>query len=1371
MPDMLKRFFSSLRWSDQARVIGVALLYAALGKLVLTFFSAPGNLSMVWPPAGLALAALVLGGRHFWPGVFFGAILGCLGAGFSLALAIPFALGNTLEALLGRWLLMRGGDFNLDMKRPRDFVRLVWVGALGALLSAVIGTTALIVSGQAPAQTSFVNFLQWWQSELLGVMLATPLILVWRRWPWRNGFDVERSAEAAFCLALAFLCGQIVFLGWFHEVFAPIAYVYWMFLFISWAAVRIGRHAVTLMLMMVAGQSLFGATQGVGFFAADIGRTSLGNFWFFMTLLSAVGYSLASLMSESRAVSKEVCREKQLSDDIINSLPGAFFMLDDQGRLARWNPRLKAAVGYADEELAGKPALELIRVEDRPLIAERIAVALSEGEAQAEACLLDRNGVETPYQFNGRRTLLEGKAYIVGMGEDISGRKQAETALRDSELKFRLLFENANANITIFDMHGVILMLNECNARMMGGKPEDFIGKSLHDLYPEKAEYFLARYAEILRAGEGAIYEDQFPLPEGMHWFSSHVAPVIDTYGQSVGIQVVAVDITERKRMEESLRQSEELWKFALEGAGDSVWDWDVAMGMVYQSPRWAEMMGYGPEAARNMPGWNELVHPDDRTHVAANQAALSEGRIVHSSIELRMRDRSGGWRWILSRGLVVSRDGEGRPLRVVGTNSDITGRRQMEESLRKSEELWKFALEGSGDAVWELDVPSWQSHYTARWQQMLGYSSDEVVGDLHDWASRIHPDDLPGVGESKAALLAGKVSTTSDEVRVRCKDGSWKWILARGMVVSCDENGRPLRVVGTCTDITPLKEHQQQLERIAHFDALTGLPNRVLLAYRLQQALAQSQRRGQSLAVAYLDLDGFKAVNDRHGHNIGDDLLVSIAQRMKLALREGDTLARIGGDEFIAVLADLDQPQDCEPVLDRLLLAAASPVTVGKRLLQVSASVGVTIYPGDGADAEQLIRHADQAMYQAKQAGKNRYHMFDVDRDAAVQLQHESIANIRRGLARGEFILLYQPKVNMKTGTLIGVEALIRWQHPERGLMPPSSFLPVIEEQMVSIELGEWVIDAALGQMEAWRAVGLELPVSVNIAAYHLQQDDFVERLADLLAAHPGVDPSDLELEILETGALDDVMQVSSVMRACQAFGMNFALDDFGTGYSSLTYLKRLPAAMLKIDQSFVRDMLDDPDDLAIVEGVVGLAQAFRRKVIAEGVETTAHGELLLQLGCELAQGYGIAAPMPAPQLFEWAANWHPDPSWAAWREGPTSHGHMALAFAEVRHRQWLRGIDQLLAGVEPVLPLGDIEPCQFGVWLDGQGSERYGVCNEFRRVTLVHERMHEVGRELISVHAAGRVEEARARQAELRALHDELTALLRLMMKSSAG
>jgi diguanylate cyclase (GGDEF)-like protein/PAS domain S-box-containing protein len=571
----------------------------------------------------------------------------------------------------------------------------------------------------------------------------------------------------------------------------------------------------------------------------------------------------------------------------------------------------------------------------------------------------------------------------------------------------------------------------------------------------------------------------------------------------------------------------------------------------------------------------------------------------------------------------------------------DITERKQAEGKLQLAASVFTHAHEG----IMITDAAGTLIEVNDTFVEITGYSREEAMGQ--------NPRILKS-GVQTPEFYAAMWKALADrghwigEIWNRSKNGK---LYAATQTVSAvrDAAGTTQHYVSLFSDITVLKEHQQQLEHGAHYDALTGLPNRVLLADRLLQAMLQSQRRNKSVAVAYLDLDGFKQINDTYGHGVGDQMLVLLSQHIKEALREGDTLARIGGDEFVAVLVDLESTADCQPVLARLLSAAAQTVTIGEAALQVSASIGVTIYPQDGSDADLLLRHADQAMYIAKDSGKNRYHYFDVKSATALQTRRESLQSIAYALQLNQFVLHYQPKVNMQTGAVVGAEALIRWQHPERGPLAPDLFLPVIENYPLSFAICEWVIASALAQMAAWRAKGLDLPVSVNIGALQLQQDGFAARLAELLSVHPELQPNCLQLEVLETSALEDVARVTKAMKACQALGVGFALDDFGTGYSSLTYLRRLPAETLKIDQSFVRDMLVDPDDLAIVQGVIGLAKSFRRSVIAEGVETAAQGERLLQLGCEMAQGYGISRPMPAADLPAWVQRWQAKPVWTA--------------------------------------------------------------------------------------------------------------------------
>ena len=810
------------------------------------------------------------------------------------------------------------------------------------------------------------------------------------------------------------------------------------------------------------------------------------------------------------------------------------------------------------------------------------------------------------------------------------------------------------------------------------------------------------------------------------------------------------------KKLEEANERLETLTQFESDWI---YWRSDDEKTFYYISPTCQDFTGYSVKEFEDDPSLLEkVIHPDDRERWD-NHAHIRDLSGNSLPEEYRIITKSGEVRWISHTCRPVIKENNETVGRR-GSNQDITVRKKNEEDLMLSASVFTHAREGivitnaNGDI---LDVNN-------AFENITGYRRTEVIGkNPRILKSNQHEDDF-----YKAMWTQLNIQGSwSGEIWNRRKNGD---IYPELLTISSVSNnrGETVNYVGLFSDISQIKEQQKKLEYIAHYDALTLLPNRLLLADRLHQAMSQTIRRGKQLAVVYLDLDGFKDINDRHGHDIGDHLLMTIASRMKDAVRDGDTVARLGGDEFVAVLVDLENSQSSIPLIKRLIESASKAVNYQDLCLKVTASLGVTFYPQqEDMEADQLLRQADQAMYQAKLSGKNRYHLFDAEKDRDVRGRHESIENIRQGLIDNEFILYYQPKVNMRTGEVVGAEALVRWQHPEQGLLSPIYFLPVIEGHDLSLRLDERVITLALKQIENWQAIGLNIPVSVNISAYQLQQKNFSEVLRSTLKKYPRVKASNLVIEVLETSALDDINHVSSVIEECHKEGIHFALDDFGTGYSSLTYLKRLPASELKIDQSFVRDMLDDPEDLAILDGVIGLARAFRRTIIAEGVESIEHGQMLLFLGCDIAQGYAIARPMPADEFLKWNANWKQNTLWK--NAKVVAQKDLPVLFAMTEHRAWVRNIEDCLKDIRQfAYPLNEHE-CEFGQWFYSEVLQRKTDNSYLTHIDELHQQVHHLSKELLELKKVGKSEEAIVRLDELYNLRDRLVNSLKEYLKNN--
>ncbi|MFJ9531510.1 PAS domain S-box protein [Herbaspirillum sp. NPDC101396] len=799
---------------------------------------------------------------------------------------------------------------------------------------------------------------------------------------------------------------------------------------------------------------------------------------------------------------------------------------------------------------------------------------------------------------------------------------------------FEGIIQSCDDAIISKTLDGIVTSWNPGAETIFGYTESEMLGQPLLRLFPNDRINEEALILEKIINGERVTHFETIRIRKnGLPIkVSVTISPIRDGQGRIVGASKIARDITAQSHLETTAEQFHAL----VTSSDDAIISKTLDGKVTSWNTAAQAMFGYSAEEMLGEPMLK--LFPQDRQdeELFILEKMLAGEKIDHFDTVRLHKDGSP-----IHVSVTISpiRDKHGTIIGASKIARDITLRKIAEANFKLTSSVFTHTSEGIAITDSHGVIVEVNQALTC----ITGYAREELVGRT----SSVFRSSRQGPDVEKAVLAnllqSGHART---EIWSRRKDGeSYTGLLTISAVT--DESGKTHKYIALFTDITSLRKQQEKLEHVTNFDMLTDLPNRLLLSDRLRQAMHMSKRSGKDLAVLYLDLDGFKLVNDEHGHEVGDALLIALSQRMLSVLRDIDTLARMGGDEFVAVLVDVGGRQELDSLAGKILKACSDPIVIGNHVIQVSASIGATLFPDDDVDEDQLIRHADFAMYEAKQSGKNRYHIFDAARDAEEKGRGAQLRRLAQALEHGEFVLYYQPKVNMKTGAVTGAEALIRWQHPELGLVPPASFLPLIEGHRLSDDIGTWVIGTALAQMSTWKKMGLTLAVSVNLGPRQLQQENFYLVLCDMLARHPDVAPENLELEILETSALQNIDAVSQVMRVCRDLGVHFSIDDFGTGYSSLTYLKRLPAETLKIDQSFVRDMLSDQEDLAIVRGVIGLADAFHRNVIAEGVETIAHGEELLRIGCEQAQGYGISRPMLASMLPEWLASWRSPQEW----------------------------------------------------------------------------------------------------------------------------
>ena len=658
----------------------------------------------------------------------------------------------------------------------------------------------------------------------------------------------------------------------------------------------------------------------------------------------------------------------------------------------------------------------------------------------------------------------------------------------------------------------------------------------------------------------------------------------------------------------------------------------DVDWTMEYVSEGCQTLTGYRPDelTLNRRLSYENLTLPEDRARVArVIHAALRIGDAFE--VEYRIRRADGQIAWVLERGVGI-RNSHGQPAWIEGYIQDISERMAVDEMMREAVRRYESLFENATEGIFQTTPEGRYLSANPALARIYGHTTpDALISHLHDIEHQLYVQ--PERRAEFVRLMQEQGTVRNFESQVYTRDGSIIWISENARVVR-HADGSVQFYEGTVVDITERREHEAALEYQAHHDSLTGLPNRALLPDRIEQAIAQAGRSGKQVAVVFVDLDHFKLINDSLGHHVGDRLLLEVASRLKTCVRGNDTVVRQGGDEFVLVLAEQQGEDDILAVVSRLLDAVSQPWTDNGQEYGLSCSIGVSCFPQDGDESGALLRSADAAMYQAKASGRSTYHFYTPELNQAVSERLELENSLRHALEREEFRVYYQPRIDVASSRIVGAEALIRWDCPGKGIVPPDSFISIAEETGLIIPIGQWILREACRQNSAWRRAGLPpIAVSVNLSPIQFRHTGLVDSVAAALT-EAGLDPKSLELEVTESFVMHDAERINVAMQSLKALGVDIAVDDFGTGYSSLSYLKRFPVDRLKVDKSFVRDIDSDPDDAAIVRAIITLGHALNLRVVAEGVETAAHLDYLKLHGCDEVQGYYFSRPVPASQL-----------------------------------------------------------------------------------------------------------------------------------------
>lgn len=1078
--------------------VAFTVLYVASAVFVLQYFTHNGIVAIFWPPTGLALAALIIRGKAFLPVIAVGALAANLITGTSPVPALILAAANVLQACIGyRWLNYRSNSSHTLAHANEYFRIVVRTVLITPWPSALIGATTLHYFGLTK-QDWLTNLQHWWMGDSLGVLVLTPLLLVWRRVP-NSWYSSGQWIEGLVGLALAAFAGQVIFVGWFPDTFRDYAHGFVLFVFVSWAAVRFGRHATAVVIGIFVLQILYGVLNHSGYFYRGSSALPLTSIWLYIFILSFVGMALAIFVHERKNSLYQHAMVTQHLEAVgelakvggweVNLETGELWLSTEALRIPGWAPDARPSV----EEI-----IDQIEPQYRDAQLARFQAAGSEGTGwEAEYALITTSGKRRWIRSQGRAEKRNGKVIrIFGTVQDLTELRAKDLELQRTQLDFKRLVETAEEGIWTIDSAGNTTFVNERMADILGYTAEEMQGKPFTTFMAPHMRDAALRLLQRRNEGIHEIHEFCLQDKGGRDvWTLSSTNPIRSEDGQVIGALAMITDVTARKRTELELQQSEERYRHLVENASDGI-----------------------------------IVHVGGFI-VFANPSAL----------------------------------------RMIGATDE---------------------------------------------KQLLGRNALEFVAPEYRQMviERMKTVNAPG----------GRAPAVEE-----------KFLRLDGSTIDVEVSGANTRFNGAnaimvvIRDISERKNAEEQIRYLGQHDLLTGLPNRALFADRLTQTISFAAAHKKSFALLFLDLDHFKKINDSHGHQIGDRFLRQVSGRLLECVGPLDTASRQGGDEFSIIIAELEHADEAAFTARRICEALSQPFEVETLRLNASVSIGIAMYPKDGLQAEELLRNADIAMYHAKGSGRNQFQFFSDELNRTTHERLDIEAAIDSALEKNEFEVYYQPQMNLVTGYIESCEALIRWNHPTKGLLGPAEFIAIAEESGHIDAIGRWVLRRVAADFAQFSAAGLpQMRLSVNVSAPQMRVGDFAAFVSGVLAEHK-IPAGSLELEVTESILMSDTEQAISTISNLTTQGVRFSIDDFGTGYSSLSYLRSLKIHHLKIDKSFVADVISDPDDATIVRAIISLAHSLRLTAIAEGVENEEQLKFLREHGCDMVQGFLLARPM----------------------------------------------------------------------------------------------------------------------------------------------